>query len=174
MTGGSARYAVRPVPRRRLIGRAAAYPDGMSREDYVAAIRALIQHEDTLRDQKLGWLTALNGLLFAGVSFAWDKTDGAALVRVLAVVGALVSASVFFSLWVSEQAIRNLRSLADAWTPDAVPPVVAFRSDDILAAREAHRRGSTRVLRWCYPWRLAPLALTVAWVAIGLISTRLP
>ena len=153
---------------------AANYPDVVSQEDYLAAIRALIQHEDTLRDQKLGWLSALNGLLFAGASFAWGKPDGAPLVRVLAAVGVLVSASVFFSLWVSEHAIRRLRGMADAWTPDALPPVVAFRSDDILRRQDSNPTRSTRILRWCYPWRLAPLSLTIAWVAIAVISARLP
>jgi hypothetical protein len=41
-------------------------------DDYVATIRTMVQHEDGLRDQRLGWLFALNGLLFTALGLVWN------------------------------------------------------------------------------------------------------
>jgi hypothetical protein len=39
----------------------------------------MIQLEDVLRDQRLGWRFALNGFLFAALGFAWNSSDAAAV-----------------------------------------------------------------------------------------------
>jgi hypothetical protein len=44
-----------------------------SDDDYRAVIRSMIQHEDQLRAQRLGWLLTLNGFLFAALGFAWNS-----------------------------------------------------------------------------------------------------
>jgi hypothetical protein len=126
----------------------------------------MIQHEDDLRDQRLGWLFALNGFLFAALGFAWSDSDSTPLVIVVAALGAVVAASSAAAMYASEVAIDRLRDLAGpAATADSVTaPVVALRSADL------QRRGGVGVLvPKLYPWRIIPWCLLIAWVAVVVV-----
>jgi hypothetical protein len=150
----------------------------MTREEYRAAIRAMIVHEDALRDQKLGWLFALNGLLFTGASLAWDKRGGHGLIVVLSAVGMLTALSSGYALRVSELAIRRLRDSDDTWKDGDLPPVVAWRSEYVLnpqlesksASRSIRSRTRHSAARWAYPWRLVPVALFFAWAFMPAVA----
>ena len=61
--------------------------------EYTGILRGMIQHEDNLRDQRLGWLFALNGFLFTGLGFAWADEDAGSLIVVLSMVGVVVAVS---------------------------------------------------------------------------------
>src|SRR5689334_1679662 len=103
----------------------------MTSTDYANVIRSMIQHEDTLRDQRLGWLFALNGFLFAALGFAWDSADASALVVVLSVVGVVVAITGLAAMEASRLAIRKLASSPALQRHDETePPVIALRSDD--------------------------------------------
>jgi len=75
-----------------------------------ATLRRMIQHEDDLRNQRLAYLLTLNGLLFTALAFAWRAPHALSLVVVLAVMGVLIAASAFFSMRLSDRAIRYLRN----------------------------------------------------------------
>ena len=141
----------------------------METTEYMATIRGMIQHEDTLRDQRLGWMFALNGFLFTGLGFAWADDDADPLIVVLVMVGVLVSVSSAAALRGSQLAIAKLADLATERSADEVaelPPVIALRSTE-LQSQGGHMRWLS--VAWIFPWWLLPWALAVAWVLVGVM-----
>jgi len=138
----------------------------------------MIVHEDALRDQRLGWLFALNGLLFTSASLAWEKRGGHGLIVVLSAVGILTALSSGYALRVSELAIRRLREADDTWREGDLPPVVAWRSEGVVnpqveskpASRSFPSRARHCAVRWAYPWRLVPVALFLAWAFMPAVA----
>jgi hypothetical protein len=144
----------------------------MDSTEYTAIIRSMIQHEDTLRDQRLGWLFALNGFLFAGLGFAWSDDDATALIVVLSIVGVFVAVSTTVALAGNHRAIAKLADLGAARSEHeaVMPPVIALRS------KELHGEGDDestawRRLTWLYPWRMLPWALALAWLLVPILRT---
>jgi hypothetical protein len=134
----------------------------MTSTEYANVIRGMIQHEDTLRDQRLGWLFALNGFLFAALGFAWNSSDATALVVVLSIVGVVVAITGVAAMEASALAIKKLAGLPVAQRQvDPEPPVIALRSDDLY---KSGRMG--RYLPLFYPWRVVPWCLVGAWIAV--------
>jgi hypothetical protein len=141
----------------------------METTEFNAIIRSMIQHEDTLRDQRLGWLFALNGLLFAALGFAWPDDDSSPLIVVLSAVGVLVAVSSAVALTGNQRAIAKLADLgmARAQQDDVVqPPVIALRSSEL-----GRKAGSTSRPRttWLYPWTMLPWVLALAWLVIPVV-----
>jgi hypothetical protein len=148
----------------------------MDAAEFTSVIRSMIQHEDTLRDQRLGWLFALNGFLFAALGFAWADAESTSLVLVLAAVGAVVALSVQRSLATSVLAISKLSRLAENLDPtgDFPPPqVIGLRSRERAEERrrvQAERRHrGTSWLIVLDPWRFLPWCLAAAWIAVAVL-----
>jgi hypothetical protein len=142
----------------------------MDASEYTGIIRGMIQHEDSLRDQRLGWLFALNGFLFTGLGFAWSDDDSGSLIVVLSMVGVVVALSSAVALARNQRAIAKLADLGTAAQLDGVvtglPPVIGLRSEEPRAERApAARRAAT----WLYPWRMLPWALALAWLVIPVL-----
>ncbi len=138
----------------------------------------MIQHEDDLRNQRLGYLLTLNGLLFTALAFAWKAQAARPLVLLLAGMGIVTAASGYGSMKSSDVAIRALRDRAPVVRPklpaeerrsehlielQSIP--VAFASDDI--------RGfiKRRSARWTWgiippPAHALPVVFLLAWGAI--------
>jgi hypothetical protein len=133
----------------------------MSINDEKGIIRSMIQHEDLLRDQRLGWLLALNGFLFTALAFAWN--DSAALAYILAVLGVLIAISGFATLRVSDFAIKRLRDLAQAM-PGATP-VVGLTSEVLKDSPNTF----DHMIPGFYLWVLVPIGLAAAWAAVILV-----
>jgi hypothetical protein len=135
----------------------------MPNESEDSVLRTMIRHEDGLRDQRLGWLFALNGFLFAALGFAWSDSDSTSLVVIVAVLGVVVGVSSACGMYASEVAIERLRELG-ARRPEHGEhpvPIVALRSTDLTA-----RGGLAALVPRLYPWRLIPWCLVIAWVAV--------
>ena len=124
-------------------------------EEMRDVVRSMIAQEDTLRDQRLGWLFALNGLLFAAVGFAWNDKDSVPLIVTLAALGVAVSVSVKVSLVASDQAVHALRAFVHVETYD--PPVWGA---DYVELNDLSRK--------VYPWVAIPWFLALAWIAIAI------
>lgn len=60
-------------------------------EQYEATVREMITREDELTNQRMLWMAAFNGLLFAALGFAWGKPGAKFLTTVFSALG--VSAS---------------------------------------------------------------------------------
>jgi hypothetical protein len=141
----------------------------METTEYTAIIRSMIQHEDSLRDQRLGWLFALNGFLFTGLGFAWPDDDSSPLIVVLSMVGVLVAVSSAVALTGNQRAIAKLADLglAQAKQEDVVlPPVIALRSTEVRRKGSSTSRSD---MTWLYPWRMLPWVLALAWLLIPVV-----
>src|SRR5205085_12141104 len=65
-------------------------------------IREMIKQESDVSNHRLTWMVTLQGLLFAGLGFAWK--EGKALITVLAILGVLSSASSLIALHIAHRA----------------------------------------------------------------------
>lgn len=128
-------------------------------------VRAMLQHEDTLRDQRLGWLLTLNGFLFAALAFAWH--DSALLALVFGGVGIVAAGSTWATLRVSELAIGRLRDEFPS-DPD-LAPVTAITSEDL---KELDGWLDKRLPNF-YTWKVIPIALLIAWVSAVAVRSYL-
>ena len=142
----------------------------METPEFMAIIRGMIQHEDTLRDQRLSWLFAMNGFLFAGLGFAWSDDDAGPLVFVLAMVGVLMALSSAAVLNRSQRAIDKLARIAadraaDEDDDQELPPVIAIRSSELQQDGAMNRLGASQLV----PWKLLPWALAVVWVLVPVL-----
>jgi hypothetical protein len=140
----------------------------MTTEPDDAVLRAMICHEDDLRDQRLGWLFALNGFLFAALGFAWSDSDSTSLVVIVSAVGIVVALSSAAAMYASEVAIGRLREEGSASSKgqQGTLPLVALRSADLVA-----RGGVAALVPKLYPWRVIPWCLVVAWAAVVVART---
>jgi hypothetical protein len=163
-------------------------------DDLRQVIRTMIQHEDTLRDQRLGWFLTLNGFLFAALGFAWKSSPD--LAYILGGLGIFIALSSFLTLRVSTLAIEKLRRYVD--DPSAPPPVVGLASDDLKKAKakepNAKNIDSSEVVpstsvasnvgnpdpldicpvegflvRMLYAWNVLPFGLGAAWVGVVIV-----
>jgi hypothetical protein len=148
----------------------------METTEYTAIVRSMIQHEDTLRDQRLGWLFALNGFLFTGLGFAWADDDSGPLIVVLAIVGVLVAVSSAVALTNTQRAIDKLDELATERAKDeaiVLPPVIALRSKELRETSGQTERAIDQskrpIVTWLYPWKMLPWALAIAWLVIPVV-----
>jgi hypothetical protein len=120
----------------------------------------MISHEDSLRDQKLNWLFASQGLLVAGLGLSWGKPGSLFLILGIATIGLLFCVSIGASLHSSTFAIRSLADQGKARYVQGYdgPRVVALRSGQVVP------RWITKV----YPWNILPAALAAFWVVTRL------
>ncbi|MGD8560497.1 MAG: hypothetical protein PVF34_08810 [Gammaproteobacteria bacterium] len=128
----------------------------MSEDEFTDRMRSMVQHENTMRDQRLNWLIASQGLLITALGFSWDKD--VILVLSIAVVGLIFSVSIGANLYCNTLAIRTL---ADFWgnkLKDGYkgPGITALRSEDIKPS----------IITILYPWNILPGALAAFWLFV--------
>lgn len=127
-------------------------------------VRSMIYHEDQLRNERLGWFLTLNGLLFAGLSFAWSARDAAWLVAVVGAVGVCVAITALAAMWISDHAISRLRTWADKYDngkDPSLPPIVGLRGDDV-----------PWYVHLIAPWTALPWVFLIAWPILIVIRVR--
>jgi hypothetical protein len=131
-------------------------------DDYQTTLRLMIQQEDNLRDQRLGWLFALNGLLFTAAGLSWASAGSIWLISILAFVGIASSLSTKAALVANDVAAKQLMELVDArYATPPDPPVWGARSSDLRQLRDI-RRFAPRA----YPWKVFPALLMLAWAML--------
>ena len=130
--------------------------------EYVDTIRTMVQHEDGLRDQRLGWLFALNGLLFTALGLVWKDENSLDLIYVLSALGVTVSLSSLRALRANERAVSYLRCLGEAKRDDDDPPIVGWETPGA--------KWRKFFVRMSYPWRAAPILLAIAWIFVALFA----
>lgn len=116
----------------------------------------MIEHENLLRDQRLHWLIASQGLLIAALGFSWNKDKY--LVMSLAIVGLLFCVSIGANLLCNTLAIRKLAGIwKERCKPDYDGPgVIALRSNEITPC----------FITKLYPWNVLPISLLAFWVFV--------
>ncbi|HEY7440036.1 MAG TPA: hypothetical protein VIC35_11630 [Acidimicrobiia bacterium] len=142
--------------------------DAKVREERRAVYRGMIQHENDLRNQRLGWLFALNGFLFAAAGVVWSTSNPKPLLVVIAITGAVTSLSCGVALWFGTKGIRGLNNLAESERQAGDLPVAGMRTEWFT------KRKLPRPVNWAmhavYPWNLVPVVLAGAWVAIAFVG----
>jgi hypothetical protein len=142
-----------------------------------ALLRQMIQHEDDLRNQRLGYFLTLNGFLFASLGLAWHAGDGRAIVVVLGIAGSLISVSAYASMVLSNRAIRYLRKRDPASLDPEFVPTAGVGHDGEIASIPVAISGSLVkqgwVLKHLQPWILLPVVLGGSWIAVLIIGSAL-
>jgi len=123
-------------------------------------IRAMIKSENELINQRMSWVSAFNGLLFAATAFAWDTSR--VLVVVLAILGIAVSLLSGAALLAANRAFRALY----AWWQDNKP--ADYTGPDVIGLPPRYKEWPGR---WLNPWSIIPVLFACAWCIIAL--TRL-
>ncbi|MGD8567428.1 MAG: hypothetical protein PVJ39_05050 [Gammaproteobacteria bacterium] len=128
----------------------------MSEDEFADRMRSMVQHENTMRDQRLNWLLASQGLLVTALGFSWGKDTF--LTTSIAMVGLVFCVSIGANLYCNTLAIRKLTT---TWTDKCStqydgPAITALRSNDIRP----------RIITRLYPWNILPVTLSVFWLAL--------
>ncbi|HNX49383.1 MAG TPA: hypothetical protein PLS53_07305 [Thermoanaerobaculaceae bacterium] len=128
----------------------------MDFERFSEVTRQLVQHEDSLRDQRVNWLMGSQGILYASLGFVWDKSSFVA--GVISLVGVVTCVSIGGSLLANTAAVRKICSEWAKRRPTEYdgPSVIGLRS-----AEDPHRWA-----RRLYPWHILPWVLLASWLAI--------
>lgn len=116
----------------------------MSRDYEVA--RSLIRYENEMINHRMNWFLILQGFMFAGLAFAWDKNK--ALCVVFSLVGGLSSVSVGLLLRYGILAIRNLERSA--------------QNDGKVIGRGSDETCS--LAHFLLPWHFLPVLMVLAWL----------
>jgi hypothetical protein len=128
----------------------------MSHEPDPSTVTQLVHHEDELRDQVLRNFLTLNGFLFATMAFGWK--DAQALVYVVAALGVTMAVSTFAGVKVTEIAVRELRRRTNEHATTG------------LTSAQLHQIGGVyRLIPRLYPWKVLPLLIGAAWLAVILV-----
>lgn len=136
--------------------------------EYASTIRQMIQHENDLTSQRLGWMSTLNGLLFTALGLVWNKSNSVLLVVILCCLGLVVCLSSLVALRAADHARQYLHRL---WLKKGierhlVPPVIAWSRKRI----PLHETRRARLIQWLrpklMPWNALPYAFMVAWVCL--------
>jgi hypothetical protein len=130
---------------------------------YDEIIRSMIQFENQLINNRMNWMAAFQGLLFASLGFAWGKNDTKSLITIFCILGIAIALTSLAGLIGATTAMDQLRELwlenkpADYQGPDVMglPPIV-----------------KSKILHYLTPWNAFPLILTCGWGAILWISHR--
>jgi len=129
-------------------------------------IREMIRHEDGLRNDRLGWFLTLNGLLFAGLGFAWNAKNArsaTALVTMFAILGVVAGAATLVGMAISDRAIRKLKRWdkehGGGLSEDMVP-VAGIESKELGWLAHLH------------PWRVLPVTVIGLWVALPFVRAH--
>ncbi len=101
-------------------------------------------------NHRMQWFLILQGFLFAGIGFSWEKNT--ALCIVFSSVGVLSSLSVGFLLRCGIQAIASLE--------DNIEQVIIGKKAEALSPLQ----------HFLLPWHFLPVTMALAWIAMGVIK----
>jgi hypothetical protein len=145
-------------------------------------LRTMIEQENQLRNQRLGYLLTLNGLLFAALGFAWDAAHALSLVVVLALMGISVAAVGLAAMLLSDRAIRYLRlrgpthrerlgehgfTVDEKAELESIPVALTKQQIDEALDQVTIQWDIGRILQ---PWHSLPMVLGGAWLAILIVG----
>ena len=126
-----------------------------------AIIRTMINNENRVLNDRITWLTTIQGLLFAALGFAWDKDDAQAVIIIVSCLGVSVALASWTSFTISNKARKDLDAWWEAHKPEDYdgPPVIGIRSFD----QDTPIKLLIRSLR---PWRSLPIFFILGWLSV--------
>ena len=130
-------------------------------ERHAEVVRSMIEAENRLVNDRMAWLTTLEGLLFAALAFVWDKPNAVALTQVLCVLGVVTSAVILSTLVTASMAQRGLLQWWDGHRPKYYdgPDVIGWRPSRL------------RFAKYVAPWSVIAIAFIGAWVVVWVMRT---
>lgn len=112
-------------------------------------IRQLIHDENAMINHRMNWFLILQGFMFAGIAFAWDKNS--AMCIVFSCVGMLSALSVGVLLRCGILAIKNLEKSVE----DAEQRVTGRGSRD-----------TSPLMHFLLPWHFLPVLMILSWATL--------
>lgn len=138
-------------------------PTNQAFEQYEATVREMITREDELTNQRMLWMAAFNGLLFAALGFAWDKPGANFLTLVFSLLGVSSSFLNGLALIFSSNAQRRLLY----WWHSKKPEV--YDGPGVMGCEPLDKE---RYSLYITPWILLAFVFTAGWLAILLFVLR--
>ncbi len=128
--------------------------------DDADTIRTMIHRENEVINHRVTWLATMQGLFFAALGFAWDKSNIKLFVDLLCFLGIAMSVILFAPLAGATAAMYRLSEWWDNHKPQG------YNGPDVIGLRPL--KGP--LFRYLGPWSLIPLLFLVAWVVVWQIS----
>lgn len=134
-----------------------------------AIVRAMIQHENELRNNRIVWFITIEGLLFAALGFAWK--DAHQLIYILCLLGLATAVSSSRELKLSSLGVNHLKNWWRAWLHQhehhtyTGPPVIGLDLEGLSASPWGLKLRPARMLPWLF---------VGAWVLVLLIHRFVP
>lgn len=131
-----------------------------SQHQYDEVVRSMIQQENELINQRLSWLTTVQGLLFTALGFSWEKTGAHRLVNVLIFLGVAISVIVLQAITFATMAMWRLHHWWEQNKPASYkgPDIIGLPPPKIITAK------------YIGAWSFIPLLFIIAWVAVWFIK----
>lgn len=111
--------------------------------------RLLIHNENEMVNHRMHWFLILQGFMFAGLAFAWEKN--VALCIIFSIVGMLSSMSIWVLLRYGILAIQKLEQSIQ----EEAQQVLGRRSNE-----------TSPFIHFLLPWNFFPILMVVAWTAL--------
>lgn len=132
-------------------------------EQYEATVREMITREDELTNQRMLWMAAFNGLLFAALGFAWDKPDAKFLTTVFSFLG--ISASLLNGLALIFASTAQRRLLF--WWHSKKSKT--YTGPGVMGCEPLDKK---RYSLYVTPWIVLAFVFTAGWLAILLFVLK--
>lgn len=132
----------------------------MNQDENNKIIRGMIEHENTLLNHRINWLVTIQGLLFAGLGFTWDKSDARGLVSIFCMLAILVSCSAMISFFLATKAMNDLLLWWDNYKVQN-----NYSGPDVKGLRSSQYKWFRR-LSFLYPWHALPIIFILAWLSV--------
>ena len=129
-------------------------------KEYEDVAREMIRHEDHVINNRVGWMTAWNGLLFTALGFLWSKPNSHRILVLICLLACVLCVLSYLSLVSGTRAMARIRRWWNANKPKdyAGPGIIGLVS---LGPEEIHW-----IANYCAQWDIMALVLLVAWVII--------
>jgi hypothetical protein len=130
------------------------------------AIRSMIEHENTLMNNRIQWFLTITGFIITSLFLSSRIGTGGLLVVFLATLGFVVSISFWLSLRIGGEAVQSLINRWEGYRTRAVP---YFNEVGVIGSLLGRNPLSLLV-----PWRVLPPVLIVFWGAIICLALASP
>lgn len=124
---------------------------------YEATVRDMITKENELTNQHMLWMAAFNGLLFAALGFAWDKTG----VKFLTIVFSFLGVSTSFLNGIALIFASNAQRRLLLWWHGKKPE--NYNGPGVMGCEPLDEK---RYSLYVTPWILLAFIFTAGWLAI--------
>jgi len=132
-------------------------------EQYKTTVRDMIRRENELMNQRMQWMAAFNGLLFAALGFAWDKPDVRFLTTIFSLLGVSASFLNGIALIFTSNAQRRLLTW---WHSNKSK---TYTGPGVMGCEPLDKKMYSLYVT---PWITLAFVFTVGWLAILIFVLR--